>query len=73
MRRDNFGSTGCPPVLFGSLAEKNFVGKLLTNADKLAALRKTEIRIAELYTKASATESAKDLPARVRMKLPFDF
>ena len=51
----------------------NFVGKLSTNADKLAALPKTEIRIGELYTKASATESAKDLPARVRMKLPFDF
>jgi len=32
------GSTGCQPVLFGSLPKRNAVGKLPTTAAKLPAL-----------------------------------
>ena len=32
------GSTGCQPVLFGSLPKRNVVGKLPTTAGKLPAL-----------------------------------
>jgi hypothetical protein len=32
------GSTGCKPVIFGSLPKRNVVGKLPTTAGKLPAL-----------------------------------
>gem|GEM_PF-5003270 len=32
------GSTGCQPVVFGSLPKRSFVGKLPTNAGRLLAL-----------------------------------
>jgi hypothetical protein len=52
------GSTGCQPVLFGSLPKRNVVGKLSTTAGKLPAPPGTENAPLQLRWHAHVSTSA---------------